>query len=149
MNRLNWMTYLKILFDQLEKIQDEKIISDSSSFLSSNNKIHKKKRTYVEKVDRTSFTNALLKIKGLLPLMMEEEYSLKFPNEKAISVLQVENQMMCSRNAVISWDQIIDEIMSIGNQRIEEFDESTQSEGINFINSLTRNSDGPKTYKTK
>ena len=91
MNRLNWMTYLKILFDQLEKIPDEKIISDSSSFLPSNNKIHKRKRTYVEKVDRTSFTNALLKIKGLLPLMMEEEYSLKFPNEKAISVLQVEN----------------------------------------------------------
>lgn len=39
--------------------------------------------------------------------------------------------------------------MSIGNGRIEEFDESTQSEGINVINSLSRNSEGPKTYKEK
>jgi len=87
MNRLNWITYLRILFDQLEKIQDLKLVSDNSSFLSS----HKKKRKCVEKVDRTSFTNALLKIKGLLPLMLEEEYALRYPNEKAISVLQVEN----------------------------------------------------------
>ena len=64
-----------------------KIVGDSSSFLSS----HKTKRKSVEKVDRTTFTYALLKIKGLLPLMLVEEYALRYPNEKAISVLQVEN----------------------------------------------------------
>ena len=57
---------------------------------------------------------ALLKIINLLPLMSKEEYMFRFPNERAISMSQVENQLMCSFNSIISFDEIIDEIMGIG-----------------------------------
>ena len=88
MNRLDWITYLKILFDQLEKVKEIEH-SNNSSFLSINtNKNKKRKRKFkIEKVDRTVFVRALNKIKALLPMMKEDEYMHKFPNEKSISLV--------------------------------------------------------------
>ena len=49
----------------------------------------------------------------MLPLMSEQEYRYRFPSEQAISFLQIENQLMCSRYSRMTWDNIIDLLLTI------------------------------------
>lgn len=73
MNRLNWITYLKILYDQLEKSQQPEIPDKNSaisSFLSSHSlRVNPKNQRIIERVERESFVRALQKIMDMLPLL--------------------------------------------------------------------------------
>lgn len=88
MNRLNWMRYLKILYDQIFKIkvaipsQNQK---SQASFLSLNSKdFHSnpgspaassnQTLTFQEKIERDQLVKALRKTGGLLPLMTKSAY---------------------------------------------------------------------------
>ena len=98
MNRLNWITYLKILYDQLEKTKqlevDRKSLDSNSFLISINTPINKNQRV-IERVDKTQFIKALQKIISLLPLMSEEEYDYRYPSDKAIKFEEMENNIMC------------------------------------------------------
>jgi len=84
MNRMNWITYLKVLFDQLESFN-------------SNKQKH---------VENTNFIKALKKIKNLLPLLPRNEY-YKQSSEVAFTYKEVENGVM-SMPKYLNWDNIID-----------------------------------------
>lgn len=96
MNRINWITYLKILYDQLEKIKEplypkkhkktflsDTILQQADAF--SNGSDYDLMCPIVEKVSRDSFVLALSKIMNCIPLMSPEEYRYRFRNEQAIS----------------------------------------------------------------
>ena len=132
MNRLNWMTYLKILFDQLEKVIEPIPIAKKKSFLNREVSYHASKST-LERVNRDSFVKALIKIESLLPLVSVEDYVSKFGNEQAISFYQIENQLMCSQYSNLSWDNLIDLLMLSNNQDHLQSPRSDKS-GSNQIN---------------
>ena len=97
MNRLNWITYLKILYDQLEKTKQPELLDrksmSSNSFL--NNSPLNKQNRIIERVDKSQFMKALSKIMSLLPLMSEVEYNYRYPSDKAIRFNEMENNIMC------------------------------------------------------
>jgi hypothetical protein len=49
----------------------------------------------------------------MLPLMSEQEYQYRFPSEQAISFIQIENKLMCSKYTKMTWDNIIDLLLTI------------------------------------
>ena len=49
----------------------------------------------------------------MLPLMSEQEYKYRFPSELAISFMQIENKLMCSKFSKMTWDNIIDLLLTI------------------------------------
>jgi hypothetical protein len=55
----------------------------------------------------------LNKIINLLPLVSPEEYNYRFPSEQAISFIQLENQLMCSPNSQLTWDNLIDLLLIV------------------------------------
>ena len=91
MNRLNWITYLKILYDQLEKIQvvvhkDQKSFlsvntNRSTSKISSRGKKPSQRTMTIEKVSRDQLVKAIQKVMTLLPLLSMKEYRAKYPQE--------------------------------------------------------------------
>ena len=102
---------MKILYDQLEKIKEPEFISvqKEGSFLST----PRRSKNLIEKIHRDQFVKALDKIMNMLPLMSEQEYRYRFPSEQAISFIQIENKLMCSRHTKMTWDNIIDLLLTI------------------------------------
>ncbi len=84
MNRMNWITYLKVLFDQLESFNQNK----------------------QKHVDNLNFTKGLKKIKSLLPLMPRNDY-YKNASDVAFTYKEVE-QGVVSMPKYINWDMVID-----------------------------------------
>lgn len=84
MNRMNWITYLKVLFDQLESFN-------------SNKQKH---------VENANFLKALKKIKNLLPLQARNEY-FKTSSEVAFTYKEVEGGVI-GMPKYLTWDNIID-----------------------------------------
>lgn len=115
MNRLNWITYLKILYDQLEKTKQPELLDrksmSSNSFL--NNSPLNKQNRIIERVDKSQFMKALSKIMSLLPLMSEVEYNYRYPSDKAIRFNEMENNIMCCQSQYLTWDAIIDILLMI------------------------------------
>lgn len=67
---------------------------------------------HVDKVNRNQFVKAIKKIRSLLPLLSKEAYQLKFPSEQGISADRVCDFLMCQPMELMSWDNIIDTLMS-------------------------------------
>ena len=79
MSRMNWMTYLKVLFDKLTQNQ------------------------YSLNVDVLNLLESLQQIKQLLPLQYKQEYTCKHGQERGFTVQDVERSlkrfMMVNKNA--------------------------------------------------
>ncbi len=88
MNRMNWLTYLKVLFDQLEQFSQNK----------------------QKHVENQNFIKALKKIKNLLPLQTKNEY-YKNSSEVAFTYQDVENGVI-GMPKYITWDNVIDIFLS-------------------------------------
>jgi hypothetical protein len=92
MSRMNWMTYLKVLFDKLTQNQ------------------------YSMNVDVYNLLESLQQIKNLLPLQYKDEYACKHGQERGFTVNEVENSLkkflIVNVNAQISWDDVIDMFLS-------------------------------------
>ena len=88
MNRMNWLTYLKVLFDQLDSF-------------SKNRQKH---------VDTLNFLKGLKKIKNLLPLQARNEY-YKSSSDVAFAYKEVE-QGVEQMPKYITWDNVIDVFLS-------------------------------------
>ena len=84
MNRMNWITYLKVLFDQLESFNQNK----------------------QKHVETSNFVKGFRKIKHLLPLQTRNDY-YKNCSEVAFSYKEVENGII-KMPKYITWDNIID-----------------------------------------
>ena len=91
MNRMNWITYLKVLFDQLDSFTQNK----------------------QKHVDTANFIKALQKIKNLLPLLPKNDY-YKTTSDIAFSYQEVE-QGIGSMAKFITWDNVIDVFLSKSN----------------------------------
>ena len=118
MNRLNWITYAKILFDQLEKSKQPLYPNtDPASFLGGINQINVQQ---VDKVSRDNFVKALAQIAGMLPLISKEEYEYRHPGEQAISYQQIETQLLCCPHSLLTWDNLIDLIFQCNRQSTPE-----------------------------
>ena len=117
MNRINWITYLKILYDAIEKIQVSiKCSNINSSFLSINVNSKKDENLsikYIEKINRDNLVKALFKVINLLPLMNKYEYEKSYATEYAITFNQVYNQLMCNPLVQLTWDDIMDILLYI------------------------------------
>lgn len=93
MNRMNWITYLKVLFDQLDSFNSNKL----------------------KHVESENFLTGLKKIKHILPLQSRNEY-MKNSSEIAFSYKEVES-VISQMPEYITWDNIIDVfLLSIRNQ---------------------------------
>jgi hypothetical protein len=137
MNRLNWMSYLKILYDQLEKVKDPVLTprEQKRSFLSDTilNQMSGAQSEQPDKVRREHLVMALNKIIGLLPLINRNEYLRKFKNEQAISFLQIENSIMCCPLTLLSWDSIIDLLLNVNQQQfLETIKQEKAQQNIDF-----------------
>jgi hypothetical protein len=84
MNRMNWITYLKVLFDQLETFNQNK----------------------QKHVETANFLKGLKKIKNLLPLLSRNDY-YKNSSEVAFTYKEVEFGVTKMPN-YITWDNVID-----------------------------------------
>lgn len=84
MNRMNWITYLKVLFDQLESFNQNK----------------------QKHVENHNFLTGLQKIKNLLPLMNKNEY-YKSCSDVSFTYKDVEFGIM-HMPKFITWDNVID-----------------------------------------
>jgi hypothetical protein len=98
MSRLNWMTYIKVLFDKLTSTQHLPINSPPSSN---------------QEVDLYQLMEALSQIKNLLPLQSKDEYSSKHGHEKGFTVQEVELNLrrfliMNRGSSKLTWDDVID-----------------------------------------
>lgn len=126
MNRVNWIQYLKMVYDQLEKIQvaeePPRNLQNHRSFLSINTRSSKEPGAassnrpnvrYIEKVSRDQFAKALQKVMSLLPLISEKEYEYRYPSEKGISFEQVYNHFMACSYRELTWDKIIELLVII------------------------------------
>lgn len=118
MNRLNWITFAKILYDQLEKSKQPLYPStDPASFLGGVNQINVQQ---VDKVSRDNFVKALAQIAGMLPLISKEEYEYRHPGEQAISYQQIETQLLCCPYSLLTWDNLIDLIFQCNRPLVPE-----------------------------
>ena len=101
MSRLNWMTYLKVLFDKLLQQNHEMQVAGKQTFLM---------------VDAGQLLQALVKIKGHLPLLQRDQYMQRHQCERGFSVKDIEmslRRFIMSRKAEsmvldVSWDDCID-----------------------------------------
>ena len=91
MNRMNWINFMKILFDELETFTGAK-----------------GKQKHVE---LGNFVKALKKIKNMLPLQAKLEY-IKNCGEVCFSYKEVENGLQNTELKYISWDHVIDMFLS-------------------------------------
>ena len=71
----------------------------------------------IEKVNRDQFVSALSKIMSLLPLMTQEEHTCRYPQEQAITFIDVHNKLMSSSLRELTWDNIIDMLLMISLDR--------------------------------
>jgi len=81
---MNWITFLKVLFDQLESFNQNK----------------------QKHVDNFNFLAGLRKIKNLLPLVPRTDY-LKQCSDVSFSFKEVENGIV-NMPKYITWDNVID-----------------------------------------
>ena len=124
MNRMNWIQYLKMVYDQLEKtmVPEEvpRQLNNHKSFLSINTRSSKEVASsnlpfvrQVEKVSRDQLVKAIKKVMNLLPLMPQKEYLLRYPSEKGITFEQVQNYFMVCQYRELTWDKIMDLLVMI------------------------------------
>eukprot|EP00347_Sterkiella_histriomuscorum_P016987 403351092 len=129
MNRMNWITYLKVLFDQLESFNQNKL----------------------KHVETANFLKGLKKIKHLLPLQTRNQY-FKNCSEVAFSYKEVESGVI-KMPEYITWDNIIDVFLtksfaqSIVNQQPQTTKQQQRSQfQINNIFSTQMDSDDNQGY---
>eukprot|EP00347_Sterkiella_histriomuscorum_P015088 403358362 len=107
MSRLNWMTYLKLLFDKLNSMQTGQSINLQQSSMSNSTS---------NDVDIYQLLEALSQIKNLLPLQNREEYQSKHGNEKGFTIYEVEYNLkrflIINGHTKLSWDDVIDMFLS-------------------------------------
>lgn len=89
---MNWITYLKVLFDQLESFTQNK----------------------QKHVEKENFIKALQKIKNLLPLQTKNDY-LKTSSDISFTYLEVETGIY-HMPKFINWDNVIDVFLTKQNQ---------------------------------
>lgn len=135
MSRLNWMTYMKVLFDKLQSQQSKTNHSksdntDDSLFSlqggvgkgNNGNSMHLRSSSQTQQVDAHQMLQALNKIKAHLPLQTKEEYSLQYGSERGFTVREVESslkRLIIMRSAAgqdmdITWDDVIDLFIMAG-----------------------------------
>ncbi|CDW88747.1 UNKNOWN [Stylonychia lemnae] len=110
MSRLNWMTYLKVLFDKLTSsvgMSHQQILNGTHSQSSSSNS---------NEVDIYQLLEALSQIKNLLPLQARDDYINKHGNEKGFTIQEVEFNLrrflIINNTSRLSWDDVIDMFLS-------------------------------------